>query len=166
MKIKNLKSKFAMNKRGDVLGPETLKIILAVISIVALIYLAFSLYGLLANKSKIEQARATIHEVLQKANVLEVGERTTSIITSPKDWIIISFELGNSIPECAGHNCLCMCEQEDCANKVYACEQAKQRIILQNKSGSVLTNLKEKIPFSIEYFLESIKGGNLIIKPI
>ena len=164
MKIRNLK--LARNKKGDILAPETLKIILAVIAITALIYLAVSFYGLLANKSTIEQARATVHEIIQKANVLEVGEKANSIITAPKDWVIISFGTGNTIGECAGHNCLCMCEEEDCGSKVYACEQAKQRIILQNKDGSVLTNLKGVIPFTVEYFLESTKGGNLIIKLI
>ncbi|MEK6875734.1 MAG: hypothetical protein AABX30_03550 [Nanoarchaeota archaeon] len=104
-----------INKKGILLD-ESLKIFLAIIVLVMLLYLFYSLYNIIRVKTEIEQARATLDSIIDKANILGDGETTGIIIESPKDWMIASFygnEYGNEpLPyTCENSNCLCICKQ-------------------------------------------------------
>jgi hypothetical protein len=78
------------NKRGDILGEESLRIIIAVFSIGFLIYLAASLYFIFVGNYEKEQAKAHLENILAKANSLEEGEVASYIVTNPKDWVLTS----------------------------------------------------------------------------
>lgn len=87
------------NKKG-ILMEETLKIIMAVISIVFLVYLSVSLYGIVAQKTKIEQARATIDQIFAEIEVLEDGEKGDYLVTAPKDWVIMDLKIDKELCIC------------------------------------------------------------------
>jgi len=97
-----------------ILLPETLKIIIAVICIVLLIYLAVSLYGIFIRKSEIEQARATLDAIVGKLESLEKdGDSLSYLITGPRAWNIYYFnntDLLSSVG-CGEKGCLCSCPE-------------------------------------------------------
>ncbi len=103
-----------MEKKG-ILLPETLKIILAVIGIVALIYLAVSMYGLFTKKNSLEQSRGTINEIEAKIKALvNVGDERMVVVLSPKSWYILAYGKGVASPQmCKANYCICLCEDNE-----------------------------------------------------
>jgi len=93
-----------MKKKGDIVLPEGLKLILASLCLILLIYLAFQLYKILMVKSQIEQARETLNQVLGKVDYLKSegkdGEVLKYMVTSPKDWHLFTYQDENSICFC------------------------------------------------------------------
>lgn len=74
------------NKKGFLLGEETVKIIIAVIGLLILVYLLASLY--ITNRNKeLELAKASLEHLITDIN----AGRTETEIYNPKEWIIISF---------------------------------------------------------------------------
>lgn len=78
------------NKKAIIL-PETLKLVIAVICLVLLMYLAWSLYSLFVVKSKLAQAQGTLDGIAAKFQGLQEGETRDYLIVAPKDWRIISY---------------------------------------------------------------------------
>lgn len=99
-----------MKNKKAILPEATLKIIIAVLCILILIYLAFQLYNLFLKKTALEQARKTLGQIITKLDSLESGENTQYLILNPKEWFLISFNKGENSPEsCQGKNCVCIC---------------------------------------------------------
>jgi len=97
------------NKRG-ILASEALKMIIAVICIGLLFYLGFSLYGIAIQKTKVEQAKENLNQIIAEINSLEDGEKGDFLITSPKEWYLVSYNGEENMPtQCKGENCLCLC---------------------------------------------------------
>ena len=106
--------KMKINKGGFLLGEETIKIIIAVICIVALVYFLASLY--LANRNKdLELAKTSLEKLITDIN----AGRTETEIYNPNTWVISSWEYNcngdkeKSLPEyCLNkgwQKCLCIC---------------------------------------------------------
>jgi hypothetical protein len=106
-------SKFFKDKKGMLLASETLKIILAVISIGFLVYLLTAIYFNSGDTKKLEQAEATMERIdliLARFNEANFsGEAVTDI--NPAGWKVFAFvENENKPNSCSGENCLCICE--------------------------------------------------------
>lgn len=104
------------NKKAVGIFPEeVMKVMIAIIVLVLLFYLAFSLYSAITQKSKLEQARVHMENIDSIINNLNEGESKNYLLTSPKDWFLVYFEKGtysgaSDVPrKCADKNCLCMC---------------------------------------------------------
>ncbi len=128
-----------LNKKA-ILMPETLKIIIAVVCIFLLVYLAVLLYGMLIKKTALEQAKETLKQITAEINSLEEGGEGSFLITSPKNWFIISFEEGESSPkQCKGKNCLCICggkEIKSC-DDMGICKITEKEINILEFSGTL-----------------------------
>ncbi len=102
------------NKKGFLLGSETLKIIIAVVCIIFLIALLFSLYYSVTGQEKVKQAQESKDKIsLEIARVNNGGEFLEQgiHIPNPSDWFIMSFVGEDKKPNlCTGQNCLCICE--------------------------------------------------------
>lgn len=97
-------------KKADMMPEESLKILLGVLGIVLLFYLAFSLYGIFLDKTKVEQARVVLEDIAGKASVLNFSEATSYLIVSPKDWTLYLFNTTQIAPKgCKNAFCLCAC---------------------------------------------------------
>ena len=71
-----------MNKKAyKLILPETLKIVLAVISIGLLIYLAVSLGGIFTQKSELDQAKANLGEIKEVIEGLEEGQEQSFLLS-------------------------------------------------------------------------------------
>lgn len=98
-----------MNKRAFLLAEETLKIVIALISISFLVYFLSALYFAGQTSKDLEQAEKTIERIDEIFKNLLEGESESQDI-SPQGWSLFSFteEKPNS---CSGKNCLCLCDE-------------------------------------------------------
>lgn len=115
--------KLIKNKRGegDLLGEETVKVVMSVMSIAILFILAASLFFMFVNPAEMRQAEATLEEIIMTMDRLNNGERGSVVVTSPKGWYVF-YSDGNiwthdqsqvtPTDECEG-NCLCICVAQD-----------------------------------------------------
>jgi hypothetical protein len=98
------------NKRGFLLGEETLKIIISVIAIIFLVYLLASLYFNSSKNKELDLAKASIENIIKEIN----SGATEVQVYNPKGWVIISWPDQGIVPEkCRKNeweNCLCICD--------------------------------------------------------
>lgn len=102
--------------------PETLKIIIAVICIGLLVYGSVSLFGIMTQKTEIEQARATLDQIVEAINSLDDGEEMEYMIQTRKgeNWLVY---FGDD-------NLLCIClesnDKEKCVEEgLGVCEETE-----------------------------------------
>ncbi|MEK6914311.1 MAG: hypothetical protein AABW83_01550 [Nanoarchaeota archaeon] len=105
--------KIIINKKGILLS-EGIRIILAVIALVLLIYLAVQLSGLFIKKSAQEQAKGSMKRLIEEIRVIENGKKMEAqlFIESPNDWWIIAWpykEDKRKPNQCKGNYCVCIC---------------------------------------------------------
>ena len=98
-----------MNKKGNLLAKETLKIVLAVISISFLVFFLVSLYYSYSRNKDLELAEASLKHLIKEINS---GSPEVEIY-NPKGWGITSYGEGERIPDfCLNlgwKNCVCIC---------------------------------------------------------
>ena len=103
-----------MNKKGNLLPEETLKIIIGVIVIGFLAYLLISIYFSQKNAQDLQRAEALIEEISEKASFIQ---RDSSIMNytiprvNPAGWYFFSFFEEEKPNQCFGKNCLCVCKE-------------------------------------------------------
>ena len=93
MKNKKLNQRFSRflinKKKAEITTEEVLKIILAVMGLIVLIYLMVSLYGIFGTKTKTQQAKAILEEIENKIKGLsEEHPRDSLLVILPKDWAL------------------------------------------------------------------------------
>lgn len=95
------------------LGEYTLKVIIAVLSISLLLYLLFVLYGSYNSDQKLNQAEATLNDIVEKMGLAKEGVEQDVVLLEPEGWYIWGIKDKRLIkrrPEnCKEGNCLCLC---------------------------------------------------------
>lgn len=163
-----------MYKRGFLLAEETLKMIIAMIVIIALMGLLGKLYYSYQNDKELEKAEATLERLVKEINALTEGEtKTVDIfnpvrsgkIVVPDHWILISWPYEKYIPnECstmAWDSCLCICKnkksifqspkgyKEKC-DAIGVCMDAGNSVVQDLKGRTTFIQLLGGAPFKIE----------------
>lgn len=159
------------NKKGFLLGEETLKIILAVVAIGFLIYFLGSLYfnNNVKNLEK-EEAKASLEFLMKEMR----GKAEKIEVYNPENWHILSWNeeenakkigkfLGEDIrikrenigkpEECKEwSNCICICNKESCEERVCKKPERAIAILLIHDDLTELTNSVkiEKPPLRME----------------
>jgi len=116
------------NKKGFLLAEETLKIILAVISIGFLVYFLTALYFANQKNEDLEQAEASLERIEKIIN--SVGEKSESQDIFPQGWYLFSFTEKGKPNSCAGKNCICICDN--------VLDFSNRQITECNKNGACL----------------------------
>ncbi|MEK6841582.1 MAG: hypothetical protein AABX91_00325 [Nanoarchaeota archaeon] len=114
-----------MNKKGFLLAEETLKIVIAVISIGLLAFLLFSLYNNGKNAKDLEFAKESIDFLVQGIN----AESTLIDVYNPKGWNIgtwphdvetgiamfktTQFQFPKSCSNLGWNKCICICKEDN-----------------------------------------------------
>jgi len=103
------------NKNGFLLAEETLKIVIAVICIMFLVYFLTSLYFNKINEEKLKHAKNVLTEANENLedsidDVRNSGQSKDFPIINPKSWYLFSFTGKNKPDSCARKNCLCICD--------------------------------------------------------
>lgn len=117
------------NKRGFLLGEETLKIILAVICIIFLVYLLGSLYYNSVRDKEVPLAKASVEYIIKEVN----AGATEIQIYNPEGWEILNFK----------ENLLCICKNIDECDPDDTCVESG--III---SGSI--KIEEPLPTTLK----------------
>ena len=108
-----------MNKKGFLLGEETLKIVLAVIAIGFLVFFLVSLYFSQTKDKDLELAEASLEYLIEGINSgnqeVEIYNPVGGVIgLVEKNWFILSWSSEGIIPNtCLNigwEDCICICE--------------------------------------------------------
>ncbi len=104
--------KHEMNKKGFLLGEVTVKIVIATICIVLLVFLLLMMYSMFTKQSKIDNAEASLNWF--KAGIISAKNspdgKFTGVLIEPKTWVLVYFQ-GNVPNTCSGIKCLCICAE-------------------------------------------------------
>lgn len=105
--------KYIKDKHGFLLGEETLKILIAVICIIFLVFLLVSLYYNMTGAQKSKEAISSIELISGKITSVNNGvEEPDFLIPNPAGWFLFSFTGETPKPNaCVGENCLCICRK-------------------------------------------------------
>lgn len=161
------------NKKAIVL-PEVIRLIIAVLCIILLIMLAVQVYSIFTRSNELEQAKATLNEIMSMSSQLEkLGDSTNLLVIAPKEWSIVSIK-----------DKLCICKisgdptqvEKECsvsgtcqnikATIYYFCGQANPKDIISN---CLAMSQKEspgaqKLPFQL-FLTKGVDGLILSVKP-
>jgi hypothetical protein len=163
-----------MNKKAELLAPETLKIIISIICIVLLVYLLVSIYYATTNKQDLAKAKSTMDEISKSIDKANQDNSYVGILTTltPEDWVILSYTGNNKKPnQCTGQNCLCICD-EVWVDNLYIIKDRQLNECSDDGICIIVKNLKDfgKIeihevsePTSIKIFSENSLIGVQII---
>ncbi|MEA3414536.1 MAG: hypothetical protein U9Q99_03375 [Nanoarchaeota archaeon] len=135
-----------INRKGNMLPEETLKIVLGVIVIGFLIYLLASIYFASSGDKKLEQAKGLverIEDISSRLNLLENGFENITEVT-PFGWHIFSFTEGESKPnQCSGENCLCVCDKVNVDNFIGIIKNKQIQKCGEKGACVIIENLKD-----------------------
>ena len=92
------------------LGEETLKILVALICIIFLIYFLTSIYFAKLNETKRIEATNVIERIYEIARDLQTSESNYTI-PNPSGWYLFSFTETKKPNACATENCMCVCSK-------------------------------------------------------
>jgi len=108
------------------LSEEVVKIILAVLCILLLVMLAVQLYSIFTRSNELEQAKATLNELLGKADMLdESGKHTDMLILNPgmikgHEWRILAYPDNKEVCICPADKAS---EQKDTCKRKGVCQK-------------------------------------------
>lgn len=92
---------------------ETLKLVIAVICIGFLVYLLAMMYYSGGEEKERQDATSLIDRIENMALELKEGNSSEVNGLVPADWVIISYAGVEQSPnECAGQNCVCICDSK------------------------------------------------------
>jgi len=167
-KIKDIKFVLSSNKfdkkgEGLLLANKTLEIIIAVICILFLAYIFYSIYANKVNGEEKKQAEGDLTRMKEIIDSLDNGESEIQDIVNPKDWYLISFT-GNIIKPnlCINKNCLCICQGKKASKQAEKCDDDGACIVIENLATS---GLKIKIigPDKIKFIRIKKENGLISI---
>jgi len=151
-----------MNKKGFLLGEETLKIVLSVIGILLLLGLLALIYFSFLSDGEEKQAKSLVERI---SNVfLEMNEGDESRVNSltPAGWFLQSFVgLDEKPPQCFEKNCICLCDEkglEKCAEKGFCS-------VLEKLVGFETIEIKNFDEGYTNILLKKV-GGDLIVERV
>ncbi len=100
-----------MEKRGFLLPEYVLKIVIAVLAIILLVYLAVMLYSSFFKTTELNKAKADLEHIedFQMPKARSEGSVGFPLV-SPKDWFLFSFQDSG---EWCGGRCLCICPEQN-----------------------------------------------------
>ncbi|MEK6890584.1 MAG: hypothetical protein AABX03_00435 [Nanoarchaeota archaeon] len=165
-------------KKKAILVPESMKLIIGVLVILMLFYLGFKLYGLLTEKSGIEQARAHMEKISSIVSNLKEGESVDYILLNPNGWHIsvwpVKYEremrsyddktsdvttyfIEGKPKECENRNwnfCICLCEAKSNGDILKDCNSLG--VCKEVKSSGVKINPEIDKEMNKEIFVSSL----------
>jgi len=96
------------NKKGMLLAEYNLKVILAILAILLLLYLFFNWYSSLIEQRNFQRAEASLVSLQEKMIDAKSGVVTLPLL-EPNGWRLVSYTDYNRPESCQG-NCICLCE--------------------------------------------------------
>ena len=134
-----MQSSMIKNKKGiQWVGEEVGKIIIALLVIVMLIGLAYTLFNLFVRNNTILQAEKSLDKIQTAGLTLQSGKMREDVFyESPRGWTMRFYELPREkVIGCGNGKCLCLCEDNNCDIKNrYVCKGFGKNVNLRSKGG-------------------------------
>ena len=142
------------NKKGiEILGEETVGILVTVLSLLVLVGLGIVLYNFYSGSGEVAQAEGELNEIkIDFESVVESGENGKHLSLRSAEWYVFSEEFGDL---CAGAFCLCLCKKVDCSGEARACVDTEKFVLIRDKREARVTKLPKP---PAELGLEFIEG--------
>lgn len=142
------------NKKGiEILGEETVGILVTVLSLLVLVGLGIVLYNFYSGGGEVAQAKGELDEIkIDFESVVESGESGKHLSLRSADWYLFSEEFGDL---CAGAFCLCLCKKVDCSGEARACVDTERFVLIRNGREARVTQLPKP---PAELGLEFVEG--------
>ncbi len=112
-----------LNKKADqfLLGTVSIKLLIALVCLVILIYVGALLYGVLVKDPETKTAEERLTDLQNKINIYSEQQTNQDLevlfFPPTNEWVLVNFREGN-FPEgqCVGRyeNCLCLCKDLTC----------------------------------------------------
>jgi len=151
-------------KKGMLLVSETLKMVIAIISIGFLIYLLAAMYYSGTEEKERQDATSLINRIENITFELEEGNFGEINGLVPADWVIVSYTGAEQSPnECSGVNCLCICKASYVKSRVNECSNDGICFIAEELYPNPEIEIKNGGATDIEIYRE---GGRLKVKEI
>tara|TARA_Y100000310_G_scaffold343846_1_gene453461 strand:- start:3005 stop:3481 length:477 start_codon:yes stop_codon:yes gene_type:complete len=151
-------------KKGFLLGEHTLKIIIAVLCLLLLAYLLFSMYSSYKDNRNLEIAEASLDELIETMKLAKSSPQESTIL-NPKNWILLNYIKTEERPISCNKGCICLCEKASSAfpgDYVVAPASRKEQTKKCNKIGvckSVSEDVKKfstKLPVDLQINYDGI----------
>lgn len=158
MKIRKKSKKGAIN----LLGEHGMELIIAVLCILALVYLGYRVYSYVSDNSALEKADASLKIIAGYVDeVKSFGDIKEFNIQGPKEWFVNSYYASHAPFLCeVGKDCICLCKKNDfntCSSKTSAVCKSFERDILK-------TDFEIKSP--LQKIKLSLNNGKLLIEGV
>ncbi len=157
-------------KKGssDIMTPEGLGIIVAVLCLIVLVAFAGKIF--FSADPKINQATSTLDQISQIIRNLQENQSKNYLMESPSSWNLVYFSVNDKKPaSCDFETCFCICDNSwlnsydasVCEAKKGICKNLNENIIFEKQNFLNLNNLprtiiinKTKEQIIIKYLLE------------
>jgi hypothetical protein len=153
-------NKLKLNKKGFLLGEETLKIIVAVICLLFLIYLVVAVYNSNTSAKKVEEAKEILSRIKTISLALNNGENERQDISNPEGWHVYTFIEQKKPNSCINEKCLCICDNilvNSLGSQEKKCDEKGTCLSISNLATS---NLDLKITGAEPLLIIEIKNQN------
>jgi hypothetical protein len=139
-----------MNRKANMLAEQTLKIVIATLSLLLLLYLLFALYSNFTQKQNFARADATLQGLDGKMiDARNNNEKQAHVLLEPNGWILTSYTSGEKPDECSD-NCICLCEAQGTGSWKRAWIWAQNQIEKCNLRGTCKDYSENLNDFEIE----------------
>ena len=138
------------SKKAFLLGAYTLKIIIAVLCILLLVYVLFTLYSDSRNTKDLRMAKAVLEDLSEKMMMAKQNSPQDFVVLGFRGWGLLSYSEEENMPLSCEESCICLCDKVEHSDKkqVEAC----------NEKG-VCKNFDEKIKkFRLGYYWKENTG--------
>ena len=104
------------DKKGSIswLAEDTLKIVLAILVVIVLVWVLTEIYYSRINSEKLKQAKSILIDSPQSIKLeiqsLANDENTDFHLQSPQSWYLFSFTHEKKPNSCLNQNCMCICD--------------------------------------------------------
>ena len=143
---------FKKNKKGFLLTEETLKVVVAVIGLIILVYFLVSLFYSGNTQEKTKQALSSVGEISNAVNSLSSGQKSVEVL-QPQKWTMFSFVGEDKKPNsCFGENCLCICNKVNVDTLFGLLESRQLNECAETGACLVVNNLEKFEQIDIQSF--------------
>jgi len=142
----------------EMLSPEVIKITLAILCLLLLVYLGYKLASIFIDKHKIDQAKAVLEDINGKiSNLKNQGDNVDYSVRNPAGWWLTAYNSAGAdaagvAAECKQGHCICIGKSK----KDYVCKTVITSFSLELVGKDNIIVFK-KLPITIKLRLENNK---------
>ena len=161
-----MEEKNKINKKGFLLGEFTLKMLVAIMCIIILLFLLYKIYGNFTGKTELSQAESSINAIGEEISSAVLSNSVRSyMVLNPQDWILVYFGGDVKKPEKCNGKCLCICEQVGWSGVVGKDQQSacNSQGVCKNVGYQIVGFTNQVISKPVQLEIQKVENGVSIV---